>query len=584
MPADKNALYLGGVFVVLGLSVAVLRLLNGSKRLRRREADYPATTALVAFLTLSVVMIGALAGISAGLEAGGYIPGRLEVFFDSVFFSLAITFAALNLLQSILNLRADQTSFVALPFLERQKLKSGFSKVLYLTLGYTFIMAMLRLINAPETVATFATVLAALVLGPFYLRLAKLLMYVSVTKAHYARLFGFVLFVAGILTPLAALLGYVNLAKFIISQLVWVCFVLIFAWLVFVWLEEQFTAKTDTDCLESQTGFTKLAHKFFGLKHQQSQFAGVVLQGLGRFALSVITLLALALPWGGVGENLFSRLSSNLTQFSIAGFPISPLQVVIAIGLFFGGLMLVRLVKSWLTNSFLPLTPLDKGVRDSLSTFFGYVGFVLVALMTLSYMGLALQNLAIIAGALSLGIGFGLQSIVNNFVSGLILLAERPIKVGDWIVVGAEEGNVKKINVRSTEIETFDRASIIVPNADLITGVVKNWMHSNRTGRIRVMIGVAYDADPEQVRDILLECAQEHENILSYPAPGVFFQDFGDNALIFELLAHLGEVSTSMTTRSDLRFAILRKLRAAKIEIPYPQRDIHIRSDVRTKD
>jgi small-conductance mechanosensitive channel len=234
-------------------------------------------------------------------------------------------------------------------------------------------------------------------------------------------------------------------------------------------------------------------------------------------------------------------------------------------------------VQRWLDAKFLPRTRLDVGLRTSIRTGVGYVGVLLAALIGISYVGLNLGNIAIVAGALSVGIGFGLQSIVNNFVSGLILLAERPIKAGDWIVVGGDQGFVKRINVRATEIETFDRASVIIPNSNLIGGVVKNWMHGDTTGRVLIPVGVAYDSDPERVRSLLLGCAEDHASVLVYPEPRVFFKNFGESALDFELMCFVGDVTQAARVASDLRFAILKRLRQDGIEIPFAQRELRLR-------
>ena len=180
---------------------------------------------------------------------------------------------------------------------------------------------------------------------------------------------------------------------------------------------------------------------------------------------------------------------------------------------------------------------------------------------------MSLDRIAIVAGALSVGIGFGLQSIVNNFVSGLILLWERPIKVGDWVVVGSEQGYVRRINVRSTEIETFDRASVIVPNSNLISGVVKNWVHNNKTGRITIPVTVAFMTEPEKVEAILLDCARRHKDVLKEPRPSVFFNKFSDTSLEFELRCFIGDVETSVRVKSELHFAIFTRLKHEKIYI-----------------
>jgi small-conductance mechanosensitive channel len=207
----------------------------------------------------------------------------------------------------------------------------------------------------------------------------------------------------------------------------------------------------------------------------------------------------------------------------------------------------------------------------------GYVGFIAVATASMGRLGLNLENIALVAGALSVGIGFGLQSIVSNFVSGLILLAERPIRVGDAIVVKGEEGYVRKISVRATEIETYERASVIIPNSELITGVVKNWTHANTTGRIIVKVGVAYDSDPDEVRDILMACACDHPQLLQTPPPRVLLTGFGDSALEFELRCVVANVDYGLTVKSDLHFAILHRFRKAGIEIPFPQREVRVR-------
>ena len=183
-----------------------------------------------------------------------------------------------------------------------------------------------------------------------------------------------------------------------------------------------------------------------------------------------------------------------------------------------------------------------------------------------------------IAGALSVGIGFGfgLQNVVNNFVSGLILLVERPIKVGDWVIVGDKEGMVNRVNFRSTELQTFRRASVIIPNAEILSTAVTNWTHKDRFGRIEIAVGVAYGSDLERVSNVLLECAGAHRQILSYPPPYVLFQNFGVSSLDFELRCFIGNVLDIAIISSDLRLAIDKRFREEGINIPFPQRVVHI--------
>ena len=183
-------------------------------------------------------------------------------------------------------------------------------------------------------------------------------------------------------------------------------------------------------------------------------------------------------------------------------------------------------------------------------------------------LGLSLSNLALIAGALSVGIGFGLQAIVSNFVAGLILLVERPIKVGDWIVIGEFEGVVKRISVRATEIQTFQFASVIIPNSELISKAVKNWTYKDKVGRIDIAVGVPYDCDLDRVRDILAACARSAPHVCANPPPRVEVRAFAPGQIALEVRCFVSEVNTYTIAATDLRLAILKTLREAGIELP----------------
>ena len=265
--------------------------------------------------------------------------------------------------------------------------------------------------------------------------------------------------------------------------------------------------------------------------------------------------------------------------FEFGNFRISLQSVLIALGVFALGLLLTRFVQRWFTGRVFAGRRSDSGLNESMRVGIGYLGFGLAALAGISYLGVDFSNLAIIAGALSVGIGFGLQSIFNNFVSGLILLVERPIKIGDYIEVGGQEGTVKKISVRSTEIETIHRQSVILPNATLITDPVVNWMHLDKSCRLDLPIGVDYGTDVELLRSTLLGVAEKHRGVLKSPPPVVHFAGFGDSSLDFELRVFLRDVRERIKSSSELRFAILGALREAGISIPFPQRDLHIKGE-----
>lgn len=300
--------------------------------------------------------------------------------------------------------------------------------------------------------------------------------------------------------------------------------------------------------------------------------------------LSVDILVAIAaLPvilaiFGMEWTEIRTMALNFMSGFSIGAIRISPSNLIYGLLLVIAILVLTRLAQRVLENRILPMTRLNPGIRHSLKTLVGYVGLLFAFFTGVSALGFNLSNLAIIAGALSVGIGFGLQSIVNNFVSGLILLFERPIKIDDWVITASGEGRVKKINVRSTEIETFDRCSIIVPNSELISSSVQNWTYKDDTARVIIPVGVSYDSDPEHVREILLECAKDHPQILMRPEPFVYFADFADSSLNLQLRVFIRDANNSLLVRNDMRFKIFSALRKAGIEIPFPQRDIHIRS------
>ncbi|TVQ83011.1 MAG: mechanosensitive ion channel family protein [Micavibrio sp.] len=276
------------------------------------------------------------------------------------------------------------------------------------------------------------------------------------------------------------------------------------------------------------------------------------------------------------GRQAFFGVEVGTMRLSIA-------TIIMSILVFFLLLFITRSLQRILGQRILPNTKIEDSVRSSLVQIVGYTGTIIALFAALSAFGFNLTNLALIAGALSVGIGFGLQSVVNNFVSGLILLFERPIKVGDWVIVSSGQGIVKSINVRSTEIETFDRTSIIVPNSELISSSVMNWTHGNKIGRTVVSVGVSYDADPETVREVLLSCASNNPLALAEPEPSVVFKDFGDSALIFDVRFFVENVSDMMKGASQARFDIWYALKEKGIEIPFPQRDIHIRTDQTTK-
>lgn len=378
---------------------------------------------------------------------------------------------------------------------------------------------------------------------------------------------------AGLAVLIAQLFGYLALAAFIVDRVIWTSVVLVSLHLAAAWVEGLTNAAID----DNSRMAAWLQDNINLSRGRLGQFS-VLMSGLIKLLLILAAASLIIAPFGVETGRLTDIFSRVFTGIEIGGFSFSLTSVLVALAVVFIGVVATRAVQGWLENRYLPRTSLDTGLKASIRTAVGYVGVIVAGMIGLSAIGLNLENLALVAGALSVGIGFGLQSIVSNFVSGLILLAERPFKQGDWIVVGEEQGIVKRINVRATELQTFDRATVLIPNSDFIAGTVKNRVHRDTLGRIDVPVGVGYDSDPEKVKEILLEVATAHPMTLSYPEPAVFFVEFGASSLDFMLFAYLADVGNGYAVRSDIRFEIFRRFKEEGIEIPFAQSDVTIRN------
>jgi small-conductance mechanosensitive channel len=367
----------------------------------------------------------------------------------------------------------------------------------------------------------------------------------------------------GLFTIAAALFGYIGLAIFVSLQVVVTGTILVTAYIGFLSARE----------IGEEGGFADTSiGRWLSTNSSYEETAldqlGLVVSVAINVMIVLVFLPLILLMWGFQPGDIQAWGYKLATGLTIGSVTISVTGILTGILVFVIGYFLTRWFQGWLDGSVMARGRVDTGVRNSIRLAVGYAGVALAALVGISAAGIDLSSLALVAGALSLGIGFGLQNVVSNFVSGLILLAERPFKVGDWIVAGDITGTVKKISVRATEVETFQRQSVILPNSNLINNAVGNWTHRNKLGRIDIKVGVAYGSDVKRVHAVLLEIARGHALVLKNPEPFVLFANFGPAALEFEIRVFLADVLNGNIVQNDIRFAILDAFSGEHIEIP----------------
>jgi potassium efflux system protein len=364
---------------------------------------------------------------------------------------------------------------------------------------------------------------------------------------------------------IAAATGYVGLSRFIATQIIITGAILVMMYIGFL------TGKA----VSRQGAFAETAAGRFLERRYKLEQVGLdqvgLVAGLSIYALVALFFIPLILlQWGFQVADIESWTYRAVTEIKIGTITISLMGILAGILFFILGYIVTRWVQRWIDGNVMARSRVDAGVRNSIRTGIGYVGVGLAGLIGVSAAGIDLSNLALVAGALSLGVGFGLQNIVSNFVSGLILLVERPFKVGDWIVSGTTEGFVKRISVRATEIETFQHQSIMMPNSLLINASVGNWTHRNKLGRSEIAVTVTYASDPRRIMDLLAEIAGAHPMVLKNPSPSVGFTAFGEDRMTFELRIYVADVLTGGGVRNDLRVAIYERFRDEGIGAPFP--------------
>ncbi|MEX0956105.1 MAG: mechanosensitive ion channel family protein [Rhizobiaceae bacterium] len=442
--------------------------------------------------------------------------------------------------------------------------------------GFDFILSKANdVLGSPLSLTVAKSLLATIVVGILVILIALVRPYRNEdgSPRSWPRWLRYPLFAIGVATILAGCLGYIGLARFLSQQIVVTGAILATMYI------GHLTARAISDIgAFRSTMFGRWVDRNFEMNETREDQLGLLFSVSINLMVVLIGIPLILLQWGFQWGDITTWSLRAIREIQIGSVSFSMLDVLTGIFVFVIGYLVTRWFQRWLDGSVMTRGRLDAGVRNSIKTVVGYVGIAIAVLIGVSAAGIDLSSLALIAGGLSLGVGFGLQNIVSNFVSGLILLVERPFKSGDWIEAGGVSGTVKKISVRATEIETFQRQSVILPNSELINSAVGNWTHKNRLGRIDIKIGVSYDSDPRKVHRVLTEIAEAHPTILKNPAPMAIFTGFGDSSLDFEIRFFLADVMSQLAIQNDIRFAIYERFKEEGIEIPFPQRDLHLRT------
>lgn len=361
----------------------------------------------------------------------------------------------------------------------------------------------------------------------------------------------------------ALLLGYIALANYIVQQMFDTAVLITVLFLVHHLADAAVASSVDPS-----SAFGRFLRRVGGFTDRGISRLGLLVRIVVDLLLVVIGLPLLFLQWTVTWVDFRSIINTAFFGFKIGDVSVSLWSVLLLVLIIASGIVLTNLVIRWLDARVLTGSSLDKGVQDSVRKGGSYAGYLLAGIFALSAAGLDFTNLALVAGALGVGIGLGLQSIVSNFVSGLILLAERPIRAGDWITIAAGEGIVKRINVRSTLIETFDKSAVIVPNSLLIAEPVRNWTYGDGAGRFAILVTTGYDQDPEKICELLLGIANAHRAVMSDPPANAILFGFVDLGMRFELKGFVADVFEGVFVASEIRIAIHKAFKEKGIQFP----------------
>ncbi|HEN8712894.1 TPA: mechanosensitive ion channel family protein [Pseudomonas putida] len=541
-------------------------------------------------LSVSLATLGTIAGAVSllrwGLQSsamlGSDIASLTNHFLMLVVFSAFIT----GLGRAMLMLQRPSWRLPPIPD-EVASALGWFPKLLALALMVMLTFERINSVIGTSLALTVATNgLTALVVAAIFS--AALIRYRRTLRKHelarptgLAGLIPFVIVVWVGLIVLTLLAGYLTLAYFLTAKLLWISMVATCAYLLTTFLADL----CETLLSPRQPGGLALASSL-GLAPRHQAQASTILTGVSRTVLLFLAVMLALMPSGtSPGELLMSLGDWDGTGGKLLGnLNIVPQDILLAVAMLLGGMLGIRVLKRWLSERLLPETDMDAGMRASLVTLVGYLGFLFLAMLVMSTLRINLTSLTWVVSALSVGIGFGLQQIVQNFISGLILLTERPVKVGDWVSLAGVEGDIRRINVRATEIQMSDRSTVIVPNSQFISQNVRNVTMGNALGVVGITLTLPLETDANQVRDLLLTAFHEHEAILDAPAASVTFKDLTTSGMVISVSGYVAGPRQVSGARSDLLFTILGRLRDEGIPLSSPQSMVLVQEGARPAD
>ena len=573
-PGSVWAIIFVGIVLVLAASIWISRHLLMLTSTRVPHGRLRRSLHALAVLVLATATPGLVAELLAfGLRWSGALSDKTGVFLSSLIGIICFAGFTAGLGHALLS--PNRTSWRLLPLSDALAARMG----RYPTV-FAFVMVLVWaaervsiVINTGLSTAVAINCIVALVLSITVayglLRAERCWRQVraadpaSPTTPLWLRCVVVIMWLALAASLVSLLVGYVAFGSFVTKQITWIMVVVCTTYLL--------TVLVDDVCmlLASTPPPPDSANPVLATPKARDQ-AAVLLSGLGRALIVLLMLMLLLAPFGEGPAELFQRLGKLQDGLSIGEVAIRPGSVIQALLVLLVGYIGVGFFKRWLQNSYLPTTNLDSGMQVSFLTLFGYIGGVAAVALALSAAGIGLERIAWVASALPVGIGFGLQAVVQNFVSGLILLAERPVKVGDWVSLGGVEGDIRRINVRATEIQMGDRSTVIVPNSEFITKTVRNVTHASPLGLVQIKLPLPLGTDAEAARALILSAFVDNHDVLDTPAPNVQLDGIDNGNLMFNATGFASSPRLTYGIRSALLFELLKRLDAAEISISKP--------------